>query len=208
MRVIAGTAKRLQLKSPKGLNTRPITDRIKETLFNMLSTGIPDCRFLDLFSGSGAVGIEALSRGAREAVFIEKDKSALKCLKENLEHTRLASKAVVIPKDIMVGLKMLTRKDVVEERRGVDSNDEQIFDFIFMDPPYEQNLEKKVLEYLANSSIINSETLIIIEAGQETSFDYLEELGFYMVKEKKYKSNRHVFLSLKNKADRSRFIDG
>ena len=192
MRVIAGTAKRLQLKSPKGFNTRPTTDRIKETLFNMISTGIPDCRFLDLFSGSGAMGIEALSRGAKEAVFIENDKNALNCLRENLEHTGLASRARVIPKDVMVGLKTLTGTG------GVEQKEDQIFDFIFMDPPYEQDLEKKVLEYLANSSIINSETSIIVEAGQNTSFDYLEELGFCIVKEKNYKSNRHVFLALKS----------
>jgi len=193
MRVIAGTAKRLQLKTPKGLETRPTTDRIKETLFNMISTGIPDGRFLDLFSGSGAIGIEALSRGAKEAVFIENNKEALTCLRKNLEHTRLASKALIIPKDIMVGLKALTGKGEVEEQK-----EGQIFDFIFMDPPYEQKLEKKVLEYLAKSSIINSETIIIVEAGQNTSFDYLEELGFCIINEKNYKSNRHVFLSLKN----------
>jgi len=193
MRVIAGTAKRLQLKTPKGLGTRPTTDRVKETLFNMISTQIPDCRFLDLFSGSGAIGIEALSRGAKEAVFIEENKNALNCLKENLEYTGLAYKALVIPKDIMVGLKILTRNGVVKEKK-----DEQIFNFIFMDPPYEQDLEKKALEYLAKSSIINSETVIIVEAGQKTSFDYLEELGLCVVKEKNYKSNRHVFLALKS----------
>ena len=230
MRVIAGTAKRLQLKTPKGLNTRPTTDRIKETLFNMIATEIPGCRFLDLFSGSGAMGIEALSRGAREAVFIENDKSALNCLKENLEHTGLASKAVVVPKDVMVGLMTLTRDDVVKKQsekvkekkeetkekieKKVSVEDEareekrHIFNLIYMDPPYEQGLEKKVLEYLAKSSIINSETLIIVEAGRDTSFDYLEELGFYIVKEKEYKSNRHMFLSLKNQAEGSHFING
>ena len=192
MRVIAGKAKRLQLKSQKGLNTRPTTDRIKETLFNMISTEIPGCLFLDLFSGSGAMGIEALSRGARGAVFIENNKSALKCLKENLEHTRLALKAQVIPKDILVGLKELGRN------KGADGEEKegQVFDFVFMDPPYGQGLEKKVLEYLAKSSIINSETIIIVEADKKTSFDYLEEVGLSLVKEKNYKNNRHVFLSL------------
>ena len=105
MRVIAGTAKRLQLKTPEGLNTRPTTDRIKETLFNMISSDLLDSIFLDLFSGSGAIGIEALSRGAKMAVFIENNNKALKCLKENLEHTNLYSKAQVIPRDVMVGLK-------------------------------------------------------------------------------------------------------
>ena len=180
MRVIAGTAKRLQLKTPEGLNTRPTTDRIKETLFNMISSDLFGSTFLDLFSGSGAVGIEALSRGAKKAVFIENNKKALKCLKENLEHTNLYYKAQIIPRDIMVGLKLL------------EGN--QTADYIFMDPPYESGLEKKVLEVLSKSSIINSESTIIVEAGNDTSFEYLEELGFSMFKEKRYKTNRHVFI--------------
>ena len=73
MRVIAGTARSIQLKTIEGMDTRPTTDRIKETLFNMISHGLCDCKFLDLFSGSGAIGIEALSRGAESAVFVEKN---------------------------------------------------------------------------------------------------------------------------------------
>ena len=80
MRVIAGTARRLQLKTIEGLETRPTTDRIKETLFNMLSFEIEGSRFLDLFSGSGGIGIEALSRGAREAVFVEQNRKAAACI--------------------------------------------------------------------------------------------------------------------------------
>ena len=180
MRVIAGTAKRLQLKTPEGLNTRPTTDRIKETLFNMISADILGSVFLDLFSGSGAIGIEALSRGAKKAVFIENNNKALKCLKENLEHTNLGSKAQVISRDAMIGLKSLEGNLTA--------------DYIFIDPPYESGLEKKVLEVLSKSSIINSESTIIVEAGNDTNFDYLEEIGFSLIKEKRYKSNRHVFI--------------
>ena len=85
MRVIAGKARRLPLVSPEGRGTRPTTDRIKETLFNILQDDIPGCRFLDLFSGSGAIGIEAISRGAKEAVFVEFGKEALSCIRANLE---------------------------------------------------------------------------------------------------------------------------
>ena len=84
MRVIAGSARRLLLKTLDGLDTRPTTDRIKETLFNMLQPDLPDCMFLDLFSGSGAIGIEALSRGAGLAVMIENNPKALECIRENL----------------------------------------------------------------------------------------------------------------------------
>ena len=89
MRVIAGTARRLQLKTLDGMDTRPTTDRIKETLFNMISAELYDSNFLDLFSGSGGIGIEALSRGAANAVFVEKNPKAMKCIQENLESTKL-----------------------------------------------------------------------------------------------------------------------
>ena len=89
MRVIAGSARRLLLKTIDGLDTRPTTDRIKETLFNMLQNDIPGCIFLDLFSGSGAIGIEALSRGAREAVLVENNPKAVSCIRENLKTTKL-----------------------------------------------------------------------------------------------------------------------
>ena len=96
MRVIAGTARRLPLKTPKGKETRPTTDRIKETLFNMLAPLVPGSRFLDLFAGSGQIGIEALSRGADYAVFVEQGREAAECIRENLAFTRLEPKARLI----------------------------------------------------------------------------------------------------------------
>ena len=95
MRVIAGSAKSLRLKTLEGMGTRPTTDRIKETLFNIISPSIYDSIFLDLFSGSGGIGIEALSRGAREAVFVENNPKSMACIKENLKFTRLETKAAV-----------------------------------------------------------------------------------------------------------------
>ena len=100
MRVIAGKARRLQLVSPEGRDTRPTTDRIKETLFNILQDEVPGCNFLDLFSGSGGIGIEALSRGAREAVFVEFGKEALACIRANLNKTRLVDQAMILPVEV------------------------------------------------------------------------------------------------------------
>lgn len=94
MRVIGGSRKRMPLETIKGMETRPTTDRIKETLFNMLQPEIYQCRFLDLFAGSGQMGIEALSRGAREAVFVEKNPAAARCIKRNLAFTRLEETVV------------------------------------------------------------------------------------------------------------------
>ncbi|HIZ59449.1 MAG TPA: 16S rRNA (guanine(966)-N(2))-methyltransferase RsmD [Candidatus Dorea faecipullorum] len=180
MRVIAGSAKRLRLKTLDGMDTRPTTDRIKETLFNMLSPYLYDCIFLDLFAGSGGIGIEALSRGAMEAVFVEKNPKAMACIRENLKYTRLDRKALTISSDVMTALYRL--------------EGEKQFDFIFMDPPYNQELEKKVLEYLADSQLLSDEGVIIVEASKDTSFDYLAELGFALIKEKVYKTNKHVFI--------------
>ena len=101
MRVIAGKARRLQLKSIEGLSTRPTQDRTKETLFNMLQPSIERSVFLDLFSGSGAIGIEALSRYAKEAYFVENQRKACECIKENLIHPKLMDQAHILAKDVM-----------------------------------------------------------------------------------------------------------
>ena len=101
MRVIAGKAGSIPLKCLEGINTRPTTDRIKETLFNMISDQIPGCSFLDLFSGSGAIGIEALSRGAEKAVFVEKNRAAVNVIRENLSKTGLEADARVTSDSLM-----------------------------------------------------------------------------------------------------------
>lgn len=180
MRVIAGTARSLPLKTVRGSATRPTTDRIKETLFNMISARIPGCRFLDLFSGSGAIGIEALSRGASCAVFVEKDANALSVIRQNLNFTHLTDRARVVAGDAV--------------RTVVSMNGEKPFDVIFMDPPYDNGLERKVLEALYESSAADENTLIIVEASDRTEFSYLEEAGYELVREKRYGSNRHMFI--------------
>ena len=181
MRVIAGTAKRLQLKTVLGDNTRPTTDRIKETLFNMLQNDIEGCRFLDLFSGSGAIGIEALSRGAKEAVFVENNKEAINCIKENLIFTKLVNSGIVMSYDVMTAISMLEGRNAK-------------FDIVFMDPPYNKEIEKEVLDRLKQSEIIDSDTMIIVEASLNTSFSYLRDMGYELFKEKKYKTNKHMFI--------------
>lgn len=187
MRVIAGKAKHLPLKSLPGLNTRPTTDRIKETLFNMLQNDLYDCRFLDLFSGSGAIGIEALSRGAQKCYFVEQNRDAIAVIKENLKFTKLEADAEVLMMDCCQAVKRLSG--------------EKPFDLIFMDPPYNHELEKQVLEVLKDLSIVDEYTTIIVEASLETDFDYLDDLGFEMIKYKKYKTNAHIFIRRKEKTE-------
>lgn len=180
MRVIAGSAKRMPLKTVEGMDTRPTTDRIKETLFNMISEYLADSNFLDLFSGSGAIGIEALSRGAAHASFVEQSKKAMDCIRDNLKFTRLDDRAEVYETDVINALSRMEGK--------------RVFDYVFMDPPYNQLLEKKVLEYLQKSSLLSEDALIIVEASLDTDFSYVNSLGFSIIKEKVYKTNKHVFL--------------
>lgn len=183
MRVIAGKARRLQLKTVEGLNTRPTTDRIKETLFNMIHYNMEQCCFLDLYSGSGAIGIEALSRGADKAYFVENNKKAVQCIRDNLHFTKLEKHAVVVPKSVETAIIEL-------------DNTKVYFDFVFMDPPYNKLYEKDVLKALKGTCLIDGDSLIIVEASLETDFSYIKELGYELIKEKHYKTNKHIFLKI------------
>lgn len=179
MRVIAGTARSLPLKAPEGLDTRPTTDRIKETLFNMLQADIPGAVFVDLFSGSGAIGIEALSRGAQKAYFVDNSPRAIACIQQNLTFTKTANRAIVLKQDVCSALNSIRETQA---------------DIVFMDPPYGCGHEKSVLALLRGMKYVTENTLIIVETSLETDFSYLEQMGFRVEKEKRYKTNRHMFL--------------
>jgi len=167
------------------MDTRPTTDRIKETLFNMLQVYIPGSVFVDLFSGSGGIGIEALSRGAKKAYFIENASKAVSCIQQNLTFTNLADRAIVLKQDVFSGLSGIAEKNV---------------DVIFMDPPYDSGQEKNVLALLQNRDYVTEDTLIVAEASLDTDFSYLGAMGYTLVKEKKYKTNKHMFIRKMEKA--------
>ncbi|MBC7263781.1 MAG: 16S rRNA (guanine(966)-N(2))-methyltransferase RsmD [Chloroflexi bacterium] len=135
MRIIGGTAKGTRLYSVPGLTTRPITDRVKEALFNILGVAVQGARFLDLFAGTGSVGIEALSRGAALAVFVERDKRAIKTIQRNLRATHLEQKGRLIRRDVFDYLS--------------DPCDEP-FDFIYIAPPQYRGLWTQTLMALDN----------------------------------------------------------
>ena len=182
MRVIAGTARSLPLKTREGKDTRPTTDRIKETLFNMLQAYVGEAGLFDLFSGSGGIGIEALSRGAKHAYFVENDAKAIECIVDNLKFTKFTDKATVLKQDVISALQGISEKEV---------------DVIFMDPPYDQLYEKKVLEALTTKKYVTEDTLIVVEASLNTDFSYLDKMGYEVMKEKKYKTNKHMFIRRK-----------
>ncbi|NLG04977.1 MAG: 16S rRNA (guanine(966)-N(2))-methyltransferase RsmD [Clostridia bacterium] len=181
MRVIAGTARSLKLKAPIGTDTRPTYDRTKETLFNVLMPWISQSRFLDLYSGSGAIGIEAISRGAKEAYFVEKSPEAVKIIEDNISHCKFDSQSNVMRMDTLMALRHL-------EGKGA-------FDIIFMDPPFNKGMEFEVLKYLQSSDLLHEDTLIVVEASNDTDFSDLDQLGFNIIKEKIYKTNQHIFMT-------------
>ncbi|MBR1391849.1 MAG: 16S rRNA (guanine(966)-N(2))-methyltransferase RsmD [Lachnospiraceae bacterium] len=185
MRIIAGKARSLPLKTTPGTETRPTTDRIKETLFNMLQTSVADCRFLDLFAGSGQIGLEAISRGAAHAVFVEKDKAAAACIQSNISFTKFDDQCTLYVCDVLAALRRMEGQEP--------------FDIIFMDPPYDRQCEQEVLAYLADSTLAAAHTLILVEASLRTDFSRLDELGFVMEKWKPYKTNGHAFIRKKGR---------
>lgn len=148
-RIIAGKAKGLRLQSVPGDSTRPITDRVKEALFNIIGIDIVDASFLDLFGGTGSVGIEALSRGAALARLIELNQAAVNSIKRNLEFTRLKDHGEVIQSDTFVYLK-----------RPADCG----FDYIYIAPPQYKNLwQKAILEIDANPGWLSADAWVIVQ---------------------------------------------
>ena len=185
MRVISGIAARRKLYAPEGREVRPTTDRIKETLFNILAPVIYEADFLDLFSGSGGIGIEALSRGAASTVFVDNSSHAIGCIKKNLELTKLDRNSEVLRMDVNAAISRMYSQG-------------KQFDIIFLDPPYNREMEKDTIKTLDRYPILKPDGMIIAEASAETGFDFIEETGFIITREKKYGSNKHIFIAYKS----------
>lgn len=150
MKIIAGTAKGRKLKSRKGMDTRPTLANVKESLFSIIQNYVEDSRFLDLFSGTGNIALEALSRGAERAVMIEKDPEALKIIIENINDLGFENKCRAYKNDVIRAVEILGKK-------------KEKFDIIFMDPPYKEELCRKVLKAIRKADILEKNGLIICE---------------------------------------------
>lgn len=151
MRVIAGTARSVPLKSLEGLSTRPTTDRVKTSLFNIIQFEIAGREVLDLFGGSGALGIEALSRGAGHATFVDQSAEAVAVIRENLQKTKLAGSATVVQSEALSFLRRCKNR----------------YDLIFLDPPYAENLLENALKCISEIDILKSRGIIICERPAE-----------------------------------------
>lgn len=158
MRVVTGEAKGRKLKAPKMPGTRPIIDRVKTALFDILSARVEDARFLDLFAGTGSVGIEALSRGAASATFIEMSYSALKLVRENLKITGLDDRAEVLHTDAFKFLQTYTT-----EKQSIAGSQKREYDIIYVAPPQYQGMAARALQLLDNSLLVPDTGLVIIQ---------------------------------------------
>ena len=169
MRVITGTARGTVLKTPEGLQTRPTADRVKEALFSIINFDVPGARVLDLFGGTGQLGIEALSRGAASAVFVDESDAACKLIRENLRRTRLEAKGRVLRSDYMAFLKINKEK----------------FDIILLDPPYAEVFLENSLKIISEIDILQTGGIIVTERplGKEIS---RELPGFSRSRDYKY----------------------
>jgi 16S rRNA (guanine966-N2)-methyltransferase len=155
MRIIAGVYRSRVLKSLKGMALRPTSDRLRETLFNVLGDAVRGARFIDLFAGTGAVGIEALSRGATDVVFIENHGAAVALIRKNLESLGIRAGATVLAMDALRGL------EKIEARRSPAAAG---YDFVFVDPPYaEAEQYERVLAYLGSSRLVVDGGRVLVE---------------------------------------------
>jgi 16S rRNA (guanine966-N2)-methyltransferase len=184
MRVISGSAKGRRLLSVPGASTRPVTDRVKEALFNILGRDVVGARVLDLFAGTGSIGIEALSRGAAEAVFVELDRKALQVLRRNLELTGLTSRARVIAADVFRFL-----------ARGAATED-QPYDLVYIAPPQYQELWKKTLKMLDETELVSENGLVVAQIYPK-EYEDLELQRLALVDQRRYGSTILCFYERK-----------
>ena len=165
MRIISGKARGTKLYTLEGTNTRPTLDRVKESIFNIIQNEIEDATVLDLFAGSGAIGLECLSRGAKKAVLCDKSKEAIQIIKRNIEKTHMEEKAQIINADYENCLEKLKNEQ---------------FDIIYIDPPYATNYIFKSLEKIKEIGIVKKESIIIVETDDEQRI--LKEIGNIEIK--------------------------
>lgn len=184
MRIISGKARGKKLKPPESDHIRPTLDRVKENLYNMIGFAVRDAVVLDLFSGTGGIGIEALSRGAEKVYFVDNNKASYELTKYNVINANLQENAVIICQEAENAL-------IQFEKQGLK------FDIIFLDPPYNKGIVQKILQQLEKYNIMQDEGLVIVETDREEETP--ERLGkFFKQKEKSYSSTKITFYGVDN----------
>ena len=184
MRVITGSARGISLKTPEGLSTRPTADRVKEALFSAIQFHIPAARVLDLFGGTGQLGIEALSRGAKKAVFVDHQQKACELIKENLRRTKFTQQASVVRSDYLEYLKRTKEK----------------FDIILLDPPYAEIFLENALNCIAEIDILRDNGIIVTERPLEKALE-VQMPGFTRSRDYKYGKTLITLYRLEREGD-------
>lgn len=185
MRIISGTARGTKLFTLEGLDTRPTLDRVKEPLFNIINFDLEDAVVLDLFAGSGALGLEAISRGAKKVFLCEKNRNAANIVEKNIEKTKFQDQAILI------------RNDFEKAISFIEQLNEKI-DVVFIDPPYKTDLIKKSLEKILDSDILNDDFIIIAETDEpESILKDINILNINVFDTRKYGRVSLIFLNRK-----------
>lgn len=181
MRVISGSARGTVLHSIEDISTRPTLDRVKESLFNIIQNNIEDTTVLDLFAGSGAIGIEFLSRRAKQVYFCDKSSKAVAMIEKNLEKTKLKEKAIVYNKDYI---------DCINTVKNIK------FDIIFLDPPYDFDISKNAIKLILEYGLLNEDGIIIIETDEkEREIENLKTTNLEIYDSRKYGRANLIFLA-------------
>ena len=185
MRVISGVARGTKLNSIDSTDTRPTLDRVKEALFNIIQNIIDDSIVLDLFAGSGAIGIECISRGAKKAYFCEKSHEAVKMIRQNMEKTRFTDKSEILQQDYKKALKNYSVRNIK-------------FDIVFLDPPYKSDIAVDAVQYIIELGLLEKNGVIIIETDEkERELKELEKLQVEVYDLRKYGRVNLIFLNRK-----------
>ena len=179
MRIIGGKARGTKLYTLEGAITRPTLDRVKESIFNIIQADIEESVFLDLFAGSGAIGLEAISRGAKKAILCDKEKTAIEIIKKNIEKTHSEDKVEIYNMDF---------------EKCLDKIQKEI-DIIYIDPPYKTDFIFKALQKLERLKILKQDTKIILETdNEENILKQIQELKFEVIDNRKYGIAHIIFL--------------
>lgn len=184
MRIIGGKAKGTKLFTLEGENTRPTLDRVRESLFNILQFNIRDSVFLDLFAGSGACGIEAVSRGAKKAILCDNSKQAVEIIKKNIEKTHTKEQ---------IELYQTNYEEVLQTKI------KEKLDIIFIDPPYQTNDAYQAVKIILENKLMNENSIIIIETDQEKRIKEQLQLEIEIIDERKYGRVQLIFLRAKKR---------
>lgn len=183
MRIISGVARGSRLVTLEGTETRPTLDRVKEPLFSIIQAYIKDARVLDLFAGSGALGLEALSRGAKNAVFTDVSEKAINVINQNVQKTKLEDKSIVLNQSYVETLKQM-------------ASENKEFDIIFLDPPYTSGLLENAIREILEFKLLSKEGIIIVETDMESELQKIQNIGLHIKDIRKYGRVMLLFLEL------------